>query len=547
MVRRPLALLVAALLLCLVSACGEGTLRVNVQLLTKSCPNRDGQTVDVLADPGVTHLEFIVSGDGLEAPLTTVVSRDAGEASIPDIPLGPPGEVLTRLIEVRAHFDGAGGPVVALGSSVVQMSSDNPGPITVPIFLRPIQSFLYTARADAPDSCTVMTKARMGHTATALKDGRVLIVGGAELDSLGGRTVQKSAEIFDPRTGTFTLLEGDAAPLLPRVFHTATLLPDGRVLIAGGEADVDGKKEALRPAEIFDPVQNAFLKGPENTPAATIARTRHTASLTTGGLVVLVGGYTDPNPAGGQSALPVATTEFYDPAKNRFFVGPELPEPKAEHCAATITGDSVIVLAGGKTLTGGMVEASDTIYFLRSDGATVSLLTQGGAPLTEHLGTARYALGCARVTAGGRETVVFGGGFTTVGDFGSSSAHAGIERFDPAAQPAIEEVGQLGGGARGNLCAVKTDESTVVFLGGYNSDDPVASASADAVSGGDGGFQVSNIRAKMNDPRFQQACTRLADGTILVTGGWYSEPRQPGDPLSLKTAELYTPISLRSP
>ncbi len=423
----------------LVAACGEGTLRVDVQLLTKSCPNKDGQTQDVLADPKITHLEFVISGDGLESPITTVVSRDAGEASIPDIPLGPPGEVLNRLIEVRAHFDGAGGPVVALGSSVVQMSSDNPGPITVPIFLRPIQSFQYTARADKPDTCSVMTKARMGHTATALKDGRVLVVGGAEIDSLGGRTVHKSAEIFDPRTGTFTVLEGEAAPLLPRVFHTATLLPDGRVLVAGGEADGDGKKQALRPAEVFDPVQNAFLKGQENTPTANIARTRHTASLTTGGLVVLVGGYTDPTvPAGGYFLIRVATPGVYDPAKNRFFLGPDLPEPKAEHCAATITGDSVIVLAGGKTLDGTTVVASDTIHFLRSDGASVTVLTQGGAALTHTLSTARYGLACGRVTSGGKETVVFAGGFTSVGDFGSASAHAGVERFDPAGQPAVE-------------------------------------------------------------------------------------------------------------
>jgi hypothetical protein len=72
-----------------------------------------------------------------------------------------------------------------------------------------------------------MTDAREGHTATLLRDGRVLIVGGMD-----GRQVLRSAELYDPATGT--LLPTGSTSVV-RYQHTATLLPDGEVLIAGGK------------------------------------------------------------------------------------------------------------------------------------------------------------------------------------------------------------------------------------------------------------------------------------------------------------------------
>src|SRR5437870_4529598 len=86
-----------------------------------------------------------------------------------------------------------------------------------------------------------LVKARQGHTATVLSDGRVLIAGG--MDSIG---VLASAEIFDPNTRAFRAV---ASPMrAARVGHTATRLADGRVLIAGGQ-NANG---ALATAEIFD-------------------------------------------------------------------------------------------------------------------------------------------------------------------------------------------------------------------------------------------------------------------------------------------------------
>ena len=93
-----------------------------------------------------------------------------------------------------------------------------------------------------------MAAARLGHTATQLADGRVLMVAGYD-----GTAALASAEIFDPKTGTFTTTGS-----LPTaaVFHTATLLSDGRGLVAGGTTDMG--VTAFVSAQIYDPKTGIF-------------------------------------------------------------------------------------------------------------------------------------------------------------------------------------------------------------------------------------------------------------------------------------------------
>src|SRR5262245_13451366 len=119
---------------------------------------------------------------------------------------------------------------------------------------------------------------RTGHTATALSDGRVLITGGRDAD---GHLVAAS-EIFDPAAQTSS---ASASLSTTRVDHSATVLADGRVLVTGGTGD----SGALSSAEIFDPAH------PENgfqplASAMNAARTRHTATLLNDGKVLIAGG-----------------------------------------------------------------------------------------------------------------------------------------------------------------------------------------------------------------------------------------------------------------
>src|SRR5215471_3692702 len=119
---------------------------------------------------------------------------------------------------------------------------------------------------------------RMWHTATVLPDGTVLIFGGIGSD---GRVVRQ-AELFDPATQSSQLLNSGAPS--PRVFHSSTLLTDGRVLIVGGVGE-NGKP--LLSAELWDPRQktSSFPEGRLTTP-----RRSHLATLLPDGRVLLSGG-----------------------------------------------------------------------------------------------------------------------------------------------------------------------------------------------------------------------------------------------------------------
>ncbi len=89
-----------------------------------------------------------------------------------------------------------------------------------------------------------MTQTREEHTATLLEDGRVLVAGG----SIDGQTNLASAELYDPATGTWTA----AAPMTSgRSYHTATLLKNGKVLVAGG---IGGGQSA----ELYDPASDTW-------------------------------------------------------------------------------------------------------------------------------------------------------------------------------------------------------------------------------------------------------------------------------------------------
>lgn len=122
-----------------------------------------------------------------------------------------------------------------------------------------------------------MSVARHGPTATLLDDGRVLIAGGA---------TDASAEIYDPRSGRFARTRGNMQ-VAGRKQHTATLLRDGRVLIAGGSAsDFNPNTIALASAELFNPKTETFASI-GNMP---VERSYHTATLLKSGKVLIVGG-----------------------------------------------------------------------------------------------------------------------------------------------------------------------------------------------------------------------------------------------------------------
>ncbi len=251
-----------------------------------------------------------------------------------------------------------------------------------------------------------LNRPRTDHTATLLKDGRVLIVGGfdevtnedEEDDEDEDADVDEyvetlsSAEIFDPDTGTFTLIDGKMS--VGRGHHTAMLLPDGTVLIAGGNDGVN----AYNSAEIFDPTDLSFTvvvdlmaKGrfghsmtsfyqdtrfrifiaggstnQESLDSATFfnfesqdfgrydpsvddeenaldfSRTNHAAALTPDGVIALIGGFTGPLTAGGR----IGDIELLDTTTGDFSEMTPLDAPRSDSCCALLDDGSILVAGG---------------------------------------------------------------------------------------------------------------------------------------------------------------------------------------------------------
>ena len=223
-----------------------------------------------------------------------------------------------------------------------------------------------------------MTASRGSHTATLLANGKVLIAGGADQDLTG--TGSASAELYDPRTGTFTQTGSMA---VGRFLHTATQLQDGRVLIAGGV--LTSAADPLATAEVYDPATGIFTM----TGAMATAREQHTATLLADGRVLIVGGTTSTGT--GDLRHPTATVEVYDPSTGSFSVTGSMAEARTFHTATLLPSGKVLVAGGGDE------NSTAEIY----DPATGSFSITGGMEIGRSGHTATLLPNGSVLVAGG--------------------------------------------------------------------------------------------------------------------------------------------------
>ena len=188
---------------------------------------------------------------------------------------------------------------------------------------------LFDADSSTFSSLPPMTSQRDGHTATLLPSGKVLIAGGWR-----SGTNLSTAELFDPNSGTFESLSHTMTT--ERNGHTATLLANGKVLIAGGDAGAAAI--ITNTAEIFDPITEIFSPLPN---VMMITRFQPTATLLPNGKVLIAGGYDGSGNTGYSDKA-----ELFDPASGNFTALPSMSSRRYSH-TATLLPSGKVLIAGG--------------------------------------------------------------------------------------------------------------------------------------------------------------------------------------------------------
>jgi hypothetical protein len=303
----------------------------------------------------------------------------------------------------------------------------------------------------------------------------------------------------------------------PRTLHTATLLPDGRVLVAGGRAVGGDDVPALSSAELYDPATGTWTA----TGNMHYARAWHTATLLANGTVLVAGGQVDGLPGGNCPAEcpssqvdpsgAIAAAEIYDPSTGAWSLTGSMTSPRFEH-TATLLDDGRVLVAGAELAPDKLI-ASTELY----DPATGSWTSTGS------LNTARWQQFAVKRLDG---QVLIAGGY-------GPSLLRSVEIYGPGTGTWRQATDLLAPRAQRGVAVTLRDGSMLIAAGDGGNDHMLASAEIYRVNGG------STATGSMNITRGEPAYALLSDGRVLVVGGF----DVPGTGKVLTSAEVFDPAA----
>jgi len=309
--------------------------------------------------------------------------------------------------------------------------------------------------------------AREFHSATLLQDGKVLVAGGLTYvfsPFSGPRyTEVDSAELYDPAAAGFSPQSGPG-----RYCHTATLLTSGKVLLTGGYGGptIGGSASA----EIYDPASGTFAA---TAGSMATGRACHTATLLTSGKVLITGGSDN-------------TAELFDPATEAFSSTGPMAVARQHHTATLLQSGKVLVTGGS------------------DNGAELYDPTNGTFSPTGPMAAAR-SWHTATLLSNGK--VLITGGTDGLADLTSAELYnPATGNFSPTGSMAT---------TRQQHTATLLNDGTVLVVGGYSASSSVE-RSAEVFDPTTGSFSGTG---SLVTPRAAHTATLLNDGTVLVTGG----------------------------
>jgi N-acetylneuraminic acid mutarotase len=336
-----------------------------------------------------------------------------------------------------------------------------------------------------------MTTARTGHTATLLQNGQVLVAGG------GNSTVVASAELYDPATGTWTLTGSMATA---RTYHTATLLPNGEVLVVGGLSNGNSgiNTSCAATAELYNPSTGQWTA----TGSTIKPRGNHTATLLRDGKVLVAGGL-----CSGGFDYADAGAEIYNPSTGKWTATGNMNVARVNTAATLLTSGQVLI-AGGNTTSSGSRSAE--LY----DPSTGKWTSTGSMSV--------YRATLAATLLPNGDVLVFGG---------TGLASSASEFYNPS-KGVWTMTGQYGvAPANSGLTLILLASGLAQVAGGRTKYGVTSYSRLYDSSSNSWPFSDASL---MNHARQFHTATLLPNGQVLVAGGFDGATQ-------LATAELYSP------